>query len=64
MAGNNTLVTTQDLKDATGYVRIADVIKCLESNRIPFFKGKDGQPWTTVGLMENPHKVDEEITLI
>ena len=39
-----------DLKAATGYQRLADVEKCLERNRIRFFRGRDGI-WTTLDLV-------------
>jgi hypothetical protein len=47
----NGVLTTEDLKAATGYPRIGDVRRCLEKQGIRYFTGKDGI-WTTIGLVE------------
>ena len=46
----NDVINTDELKEITGYVRSSDVEKCLESQDIRFFRGKDG-PWTTLSLI-------------
>lgn len=35
----------------TGYVRVGDVRRCLERQKIRYFFGRDGV-WTTIGLVE------------
>ncbi len=39
-----------ELKEITGYQRTSDVERCLESQGIRFFHGKNG-PWTTIDLI-------------
>ncbi len=39
-----------ELKEITGYQRPSDVERCLESQGIRFFHGKNG-PWTTLDLI-------------
>ena len=39
-----------DLKRLTGYARMADVERCLTSQGIRFFRGRDGI-WTTIDLV-------------
>jgi hypothetical protein len=41
------LITTEQLKEATGYTQLADVEKCLKRNGIPFIQGKPGHVFTT-----------------
>ncbi|HET6631572.1 MAG TPA: hypothetical protein VFG73_02535 [Rhodanobacteraceae bacterium] len=47
MAG---ILSTEDLKRATGYQRSADVERCLKAAGIRYFPGKEG-PWTTSDLV-------------
>lgn len=44
------ILTTADLKVATGYDRPADVERCLRDQGVRFYWGKEG-PWTTVDLI-------------
>ncbi len=46
----NDVVSTEELKEITGFQRSGDVEKCLESQGIRFFHGKNG-PWTTLDLI-------------
>lgn len=46
----NGILTTADLKTATGYERSADVERCLRDQGVRFYWGKEG-PWTTVDLI-------------
>lgn len=39
-----------DLRALTGYERAADIEKCLQRNRIPYFYGRAGV-WTTLALV-------------
>lgn len=42
---NSNILTTEDLKAATGYDRSADIERCLRNNGIRVFSGRKG-PWT------------------
>lgn len=44
------ILETADLLAITGYARAGDAARCLRSQGIHVFEGKDG-PWTTVELM-------------
>jgi len=46
----NEFLNTEELKEITGYKRSGDIEKCLESQNIRFFHGKNG-PWTTLDLI-------------
>lgn len=45
------VLSTDDLKGLTGYDRVGDLRRSLESARIPYFLGKGGAPWTTIDLV-------------
>lgn len=47
---NENILTTEDLKAATGYERHADIERNLADNGIRFFRGRKG-PWTTPTLV-------------
>ena len=46
----NDVLSTEELKEITGYQRPSDVERCLETQGISFFHGKNG-PWTTLDLI-------------
>ncbi len=46
----NEVLNTEELKEITGFKRSGDVEKCLESQDVRFFHGKNG-PWTTLSLI-------------
>ena len=46
----NDVVSTDELKEITGFKRSGDVERCLESQGVRFFHGKNG-PWTTLDLI-------------
>ncbi len=46
----NGFLTTDDLKELTGYDRSGDVERCLTKQGVRFFIGKGG-PWTTRELI-------------
>lgn len=45
------VLSTEELKGVTGYERVGDLRRALESERIPYFLGKGGAPWTTIDLV-------------
>jgi hypothetical protein len=47
---NQNILTTDDLREATGYQRAGDIERCLKKNSIHFFHSRAGV-WTTVALM-------------
>lgn len=47
---SSSILTTADLKAATGYERAADIERCLRTQGVRYMRGKDG-PWTTVDLV-------------
>jgi hypothetical protein len=51
----NGVLTTEDLRAATGYSRLGDVRRCLDEQGIPYFWGKDGV-WTTTDLVNAAKK--------
>ena len=51
----NHFVTIDELKDVTGYKRQGDIENWLQSERIPFFRGKNGRVFTT------PEKINEAL---
>lgn len=46
------LLTCDQLLEATGYDRPADLCRSLDKQGVRYLKGKGGKPWTTVGLIE------------
>ncbi|AUF99774.1 hypothetical protein CXQ81_03925 [Pseudomonas sp. 09C 129] len=50
MSGATGVLTFEDLKRITGYVRRADVERTLHDQGIRLFRGRTG-PWTTVELI-------------
>lgn len=46
------LVELEDLQAITGYDRSADIERCLKSQGIRVFYGRNGQLFTTLGLIE------------
>ncbi len=46
-------LTFTDLQQLTGYIRQADVERCLKDQGITFFWGKSG-PWTTLHHLNFP----------
>lgn len=49
----NGAITTEDLLELTGYEREGDLRRALDDQHIPYFLGKGGKPWTTIGLIES-----------
>ena len=48
----NTGTINQDLlKELTGYKKPVDIAACLAKQGIPFFIGKRGKVWTTLGAL-------------
>lgn len=47
---NTNILTTDDLKIATGYDRQADIEKHLRENNIRYFRSRRGV-WTTISLV-------------
>lgn len=47
-----TIITQEELAEATGYERPADIRRCLERQGVKVFTGREGRVWTTLGLME------------
>lgn len=45
------IVTEEQLLQATGYSRPADMEKCLHKQGIKFFYGKGKRVWTTTDLL-------------
>mgnify|MGYP001300318468 CR=1 FL=1 len=58
------IVKSEELKAATGYEREADIIRCLKENGIKYYRGKNGQPWTTLNFIEKREKDNGAIELI
>ena len=52
MINNNVLLTESEIKDWCGYKRQGDIERFLKENGIQYFKGKDGEIKTTIGLIE------------
>ena len=46
------IVDFPELQEITGYVRSADIQKCLRRQGIKCFEGRVGT-WTTIGLIES-----------
>lgn len=46
------LLTCEQLLQATGYDRPADLCRSLDKQGVRYLMGKGGKPWTTVGLVE------------
>jgi hypothetical protein len=44
-------LSTKALLDVTGYERVGDLRRSLDNQRIPYFLGKGGAPWTTIDLV-------------
>jgi hypothetical protein len=49
---NNAILNADDLLATTGYERDGDLRRSLDDQRVPYFVGKGGRPWTTIGLIE------------
>jgi Domain of unknown function (DUF4224) len=47
-----TIVECEDICAVTGYERPAEAARCLRDQGIKVFNGRNGRPWTTVGLIE------------
>lgn len=47
----NGMITAEQLQATTGYDRLADVCRSLDEQRIRYFRGKGGKPWTTIDLI-------------
>ena len=45
------LLSTEELLGTTGYDRVGDLRRSLDDQRIPYFLGKGGAPWTTIDLV-------------
>ncbi len=45
------IVKEEQLLEATGYSRPADMEKCLRNQGIKFFYGKDKRIWTTTEIL-------------
>jgi hypothetical protein len=46
------LVTHEELAQATGYTRSADIRRCLERQGIRVRVGRGGRVWTTLGAIQ------------
>lgn len=46
------IVECEDICAITGYERPADAARCLREQGIKVFEGRNGRPWTTIGLIE------------
>ncbi len=47
------IVVEEELMNATGYFRRADLMKCLKKQNITFCLGKRGRIWTTLGAINS-----------
>lgn len=47
------IITEDDLMAATEYTTRGRLESHLRDNHIPFFRGRDGRLWTTLGLIES-----------
>lgn len=47
---NERIILPDDLSHITGYERPGDVERCLRTQGVRYFTGKDG-PWTTIDLI-------------
>lgn len=47
------IVTEDHLKEVTGYSARGHLEHWLRANRIPYYRGKDGRLFTTIGLLES-----------
>ena len=45
------ILTTEQLLEATGFERVADLTRILNEQNIRYFWGKGGRPWTTLDLV-------------
>lgn len=45
------VLSTDELLGLTGYERVGDLRRWLDSQNIPYFPGKGGAPWTTIDLV-------------
>lgn len=48
---NPYILTHTDLAELTGYMQGADIARCLRSQGIHVFNGKQGRVWTTIQLI-------------
>ncbi len=67
----NQLLSTEQLKKATGYKNVADIEKCLQKNHIRVIYGKKGNIFTTtdainnaLGIKTEPENDDNDIELL
>lgn len=47
-------LTFEDLQNITGYRQAGDVERCLRDQKIKYFWGKGGKPWTTMHHLNHP----------
>ncbi len=52
------LVTFEELKEATGYMRAGDIERWLTERGVPFFHGKQGFVFTT------PQQMNEALSVV
>lgn len=45
------IITEDQLLEATGYRRTADLERCLYQQNIRYFRGRQGRIWTTTDLI-------------
>lgn len=50
----NNLVSQDELLEAFGFSRPADLRRCLDKQRIPYFLGKAGKVTTTIQALNHP----------
>lgn len=51
MSANPGIIDTEQLLAATDYDRVGDLRRSLDDQRIRYFLGKGGKPWTTIDLI-------------
>lgn len=45
------VLNCEDLLRLTGFQRVADMQRCLDEQGVRYFKGRGGELWTTVDLL-------------
>ena len=56
------LISTEQLKKATGYERVSDIERCLVSNRVKFLYGKNNTIFTTLDAFNAALGITNDLT--